>query len=330
MKDYTYFKNKKILITGGLGFTGSNLAHRLVELNAEVTLLDCLLEAHGGNLFNVDDIQTKVRIVQGDIRDEKIVNECVQGQDILFNIAAQTSHTDSIQHPHLDVDINNKGQINLLEACRKLNSNIRVVYCSTRAVYGKGAQGLVNEQAPCHPLDIYAANKFVGEHYHKIYHSVHGLNCVILRMGNSYGPRGQMKQPSFGILNWFTRLAIENQEIKMFGEGQQVRDYIYIEDAVEAFLALASSTISNAEIFNIGSGQGVALVDIVKEILRIAGKGRIQFVPWPEQNKKIDVGDFIADIQKIQNTISWQPTISLSDGIQKMIQYYEKNKQHYW
>lgn len=326
----SYFKKKKILITGGLGFLGSNLAHRLLQEGAQITVLDCLLNNHGGNLFNIADIKNDISLVKGDIRNEPLVKKLIKNQEILFNIAAQTSHTDSVKNPLLDADINNRGQINILEACRNFNPSVKIVYCSTRAVYGGNSKKNINEKTLTDPLDIYAANKLAGEFYHKIYHKVFGLHTAILRIANGYGPRAQMKSPSFGILNWFIRLAIDNQEIKIFGDGKQIRDYVYVDDIVESFLKIASSKHFKGDIFNVGSGTGVSLIDIVKRIVRITGKGKIVHVPWPDKNKKIDVGDFIADIRKIRNQIGWKTAISLENGLIKTIAFYKDHKNHYW
>lgn len=325
-----FYQKKKVLITGGLGFLGSNLAHRLAELGAEITLVDCLLDLHGGNSFNIKDISKKVCWIKGDIRDPVLMQETLKGQEILFNIAAQTSHTDSIDHPFLDVDINAKGQIVLLETCKSVCPSIRIVYCSTRAIYGSSPKKLVDEDCPPNPMDIYSINKLAGEYYHQIYHKVHNINAMILRVANGYGPRAQMKQPSFGILNWFTRLAVDDQEIKIFGDGKQVRDYVYVRDIVNAFLKVGASDHLRGEILNVGSGQGVPLIDIVKQIVQIAGKGKIVHVPWPEKNKKIDVGDFIADISKIQKAIQWKPEISLETGLKETVEFYKNHKKHYW
>lgn len=328
--NYTnFFKSKKIVITGGLGFLGSNLAHRLSALGAKTTLVDCLLKVHGGNPFNFKGIRNS-QWIKGDIRNSNLMAKVLKGQDVLFNIAAQTSHTDSMQNPFLDVDINTKGQINLLETCRRVNPGIRIVYCSTRAIYGSANKRVIDEETLPNPLDIYSADKYAGENYHKIYAKVFGLNATILRVANGYGPRAQMQQPSFGILNWFTRLAIDDQEIKIFGDGKQVRDYAYVSDIVEAFLMAAASQDVKGEIFNVGSGRGVPLIDIVKKIVKTAGKGKIMHVPWPETNKKIDVGDFIADVRKIRKKLGWQVKVKLEEGLQETIGFYEKNKSQFW
>ncbi len=325
-----FYNGKRALITGGLGFLGSNLAQELVLRGARVTLLDNLLPVHGGNPFNVANIKKEARWVKGDIRDAALVKKLVKGQDFLFNIAAQTSHTDSMKTPFLDIDINTRGQMTLLEACRTVNPGIRAVYCSTRAIYGSSAKTRIDEATPPNPLDIYSVNKLAGEHYHKIYSSVHGLNATILRVANGYGPRAQMLQPSFGILNWFIRLAIGDETIRIFGDGKQVRDYAYVRDIIEAFLIVGQRNDLKGRIYNVGSGKGVPLIDIVKEVVRLAGKGKIVHVPWPETNKKIDVGDFIADIRKIQKDTGWKARVPLRDGLRETIGFYEANRKRYW
>ncbi len=325
-----FYKNKNILITGGLGFLGSNLAIRLSELGAKVTILDCLLKIHGGNLFNIQPVRKEINFVRGDIRNAALVNKLIKGQDFLFNIAAQTSHTDSMEQPFLDGDINSKGQLNLLEACRRLNPSIRAVYCSSRAIYGSSPKKLIDEGTAPNPLDVYSVHKLAGEHYHKIYNKVHGIKTLILRVANGYGPRAQMKAPSFGILNWFIRLALDNMEIKIFGDGKQMRDYVYVVDIVQSFLQAGASEHFNGDIYNVGSGRGVSLVNIVREIVTTAGRGKIVYVSWPDTNKKIDVGDFVADVSKIKSEIGWQPEISLREGLEKTIEFYRLNKKRYW
>ncbi len=326
----SFYKGKKVLVTGGLGFLGSNLTHRLVELGATVTVLDCILPGHGGNLFNISDIKKSVKFFKGDIRNKPLVNRLIKNQNILFNIAAQTSHTDSMKNPWLDVDINTRGQITLLEACKNLNPKIRIVYCSTRAVYGAVTAKIIHEEILPQPLDVYAVNKLAGEHYHRVYSKVFGLNATILRVANGYGPRAQMKEPSFGILNWFIRLALDDAEIKIFGDGKQVRDYVYVDDIVDAFLKTAQNENISGQVLNIASGKGLPLIDIVKEVVRIAGTGKIIHVPWPATNKKIDVGDFIADVRKIKKHTSWTSHTPLADGLQETIDFYRFNKKHFW
>ncbi len=330
MESSNAYSGKKVLITGGLGFLGSNIALALAEAGADVTVLDNFLKLHGANPFNIDPVKKRIRSVKGDIRNAALMKKLIKGRDFLFNIAAQTSHTDSVDHPFLDADINVNGQLNLLETCRAVNREIKIIYCSTRAVYGSSAKPSIDERTIPNPLDIYSVHKLAGEHYHQLYHKVHGLKTVILRVANGYGPRAQMKAPSFGILNWFTRLALDNKEIKIFGDGKQLRDYVYVGDIAQAFLKVGASERFNGEIYNIGSGVGVSLVNIVQEIVTISGKGSIVYVSWPDQNKKIDVGDFVADISKIRGDIGWQPGVKLHDGLKMMVDYYSQHKKHYW
>lgn len=324
------YRDRKVLITGGLGFLGSNLAHKLVRLGAQVTLLDCLLPSHGGNPFNIDGIERQAQWVKGDIRDAGLLEKILKDQEFLFNIAAQTSHTDSMRNPVLDAEINTMGQIKLLEACRKVAPEIRIVYCSTRAIYGSSEDRARNEKGLPNPLDIYSADKLAGEHYHRIYAAVHGLNATILRVANGYGPRAQMKEPSFGILNWFIRLAIDDETIKIFGNGKQVRDYAHVDDIVRSFLMVGQRRDLRGETFNVGSGEGLPLITIVKQVLSIAGKGRIMHVPWPETNKKIDVGDFIADVRKIRKTVGWRAQTTMRDGLRSTVDFYQRHRKRYW
>ena len=330
MEPFGFYKGKNVTVTGGLGFLGSNIARRLVALGSRVTVVDCILEGHGGNPFNLDGVLDKVTWVKGDICNRPLMQNVLKNQDLLFNIAAQTSHTDSMKNPSLDAEINIKGQINILEICRELNPAIKIVYCSTRAVYGATGKTIIDEETNPNPLDIYSVDKLAGEFYHQIYCRVYGLNTTVLRLANGYGPRAQMANPSFGILNWFIRLAIGNEDIKIFGDGKQVRDYTYIDDIVESFLIAGASENLKGEVLNVGSGVGVPLINIVKDVVRLAGKGNIVYVPWPETNKKIDVGDFIADVTKVKSKLSWAPKISMEEGIKKTLEYYEAHKRNYW
>lgn len=324
------YTGKKVLITGGLGFLGSNLALGLAELGADVTVVDNFLALHGANAFNVEPMRKQIKSVKGDIRNAALMKKLLKGKDFLFGIAAQTSHTDSVDHPQLDADINVRGQLNLLETCRAVNPGVKIIYCSTRAVYGSSKKPVIDEATVPNPMDIYSVHKLAGEYYHQLYHKVHGLKTVILRVANGYGPRAQMKAPSFGILNWFTRLALDNKEIKIFGDGKQLRDYVYVGDIVQAFLKVGASKRFGGDIYNVGSGSGVSLVNIVQEIVTISGRGSIVYVSWPDKNKKIDVGDFVADVAKIRADIGWQPTVSLHDGLKATIEYYLKYKKRYW
>lgn len=326
------YQNKKILITGGLGFIGSNLAIMLVRQGASVVLVDNFLTGHGANLFNIQPIVSQVQWLQGDLRDADLIRSLVKDKDLIFNIAAQTSHTESLKDPFLDLDINCRGNLVLLEACRQQNPQAKIVFIGTRAFYGRPQSVPVNEQALVQPIDIYGINRYAAESYHLLYHRLYGLPIVSLRLSNAYGPRGQMKTPTYGIHNWFIRLAIENQNIKIFGTGEQKRDYLYIGDLVELLLKIGlMDNLFSGQVFNVGYGQPVALVDLAQQILEISqSQGQLEFVPWPKVNAKIDAGDFVTNITKIQQTIDWSPRISLATGLARTIEYYKKYQQYYW
>ena len=289
-----FYKDKKILITGGLGFLGSNLATSLVNLGAKVTLFDAMLPLYGGNFFNIEEIKNKVKVIITDIRDKDRIEEAVKEKDIILHIAAQTSHIDSMTDPLLDVDINCRGNIIFLEACRKFNPEVKIIYAGTRGQYGRVEYTPVDEKHPLNPTDIYGVNKTAGEQYHFIYARSYGLKVSSLRINNTYGPKHQMKHGRYGILNWFIRLAMDGETIKIFGEGNQLRDFNYVDDVTDAFLKAGASEVSNGKVYNLGSGNPVKFIDLVKKIIEIAGSGKLENVPWPKDRKDIETGDYVA------------------------------------
>lgn len=324
-----YYKGKQVLITGGMGFLGSNLAHRLLGLGADVTLLDCFLAGHGANPRNIAGIEDSVEVIRRDIRDEAAVARAVDGCDVVFHIAAQTSHTDSMKDPWLDIDVNCTGNMVFLEAVRKTNPAAKVVYVSTRAVYGAPLQSPATEMTPPNPTDIYGANKFTGEAYHLIYHRAHGIPVTVIRASNAYGPRAQIEKPVFGILNWFIGLALQNKTIRVFGDGAQLRDYTYVDDMLEAFLLAGSRPEAIGRVYNAGAREQVRFVDMVKMIVEVAGQGGHEFVPWPDDYKKIEVGDFVADNSRIEKELGWAPRTGLREGLEKTVAFYRENLKYY-
>jgi UDP-glucose 4-epimerase len=325
-----HYQKKKILITGGLGFLGSNLAHALAEKGACVTLVDPLFPEYGGNRFNVAGIEDRVGIIIDDIRSEKLMQSLVKEHELIFHIAGQTSHIDSLKDPFLDLDINCRGTLILLEAVRKFNPKAKIIYAGTRAQYGKILKSPVEEQDYMQPVDIYGVNKHAGEGYLWIYRDVHGLECVSLRINNTYGPRHQMKQANYGILNWFIRLALDSKPITIYGDGSQLRDYNFVDDVTQAFLLAGAIPETGGQAFNLGSGNPIPFYKMAEEIVAIVGKGELQKVPWPEERKKIEVGSYVADYSRFSRTTGWQPEITLKDGIARTVTYYEKYKKHYW
>lgn len=324
-----FYKNKKILITGGAGFIGSNLAIKLVEMGGNVTIIDALIAEYGGNLFNIEPIKKKVSWVLGDMRDKKIIEKLIAGKEIIFNLAGTLSHVDSMTDPMTDLEINCRAQLSLLESVRKLNPGVKIIFAGTRNQYGKAQKLPVGEDHPQEPTDINGINNIAAEKYHLMYTKVYGIKTVSLRMTNTFGPRHQMKHPRQGILNWFIRKIMDGEEVVLFGGGRQVRDVNYIDDVVSALHLVGQSRKGWGEAYNLG-GTPVSLADFVKQTIRIVGKGNPRTVPFPAERKKIEVGDYIADWTKIEKTFGWKPKVSLDEGIKRTVEYYRKNKRYYW
>ena len=325
-----FYAGRSVLITGGLGFLGSNLAHHLVKAAARVVLLDSMLADHGANLFNLDGVEHDVRINYADIRDQEALKVLVPDSSVIFNLAAQTSHSASMIIPLVDMDINVRGNLLFLETCRRYSPDSTIVFISTRAVYGKSRDLPVNEDHPTVPLDVYSANRLVAEHYHRLYHRHHQMRVVIARLGNCYGPRGQMKHAGYGILNWFIRLALDGGTIDIYGDGGQLRDYLYVDDAVRALLAIGAKPELCGEVLNVGSGRAVRFVDLVEAVLAAVGQGGYRHVPWPDSAARMDVGDFVLDTSKLERLVDWKPQVSLAEGLERTVAFYRAHRKHYW
>jgi len=323
-------KNKKVLITGGLGMIGSTIAHKLVDLGAEVTLLDSLIKPFGGNYFNIQDIEESVTVNYSDIRDVESMKILIRDKDIVFNLAAQVSHNDSLENPSLDADINYIGHLNVLEAARKYNSNAKIFHAGSRLQFGKIIKNPVAEDHPLKPLTPYALNKTAAENLYLYYHRVFNIPVVIFRIANPYGPRCQMKHSKYAIINWFIRNAMEDKEIIIFGDGTQIRDYIFVDDLADAFILASVEDSTSGELFNIGSGVGTKFKDMVNTVVNSVGKGNIKNVPWPSDYLNVETGDYITDINKISRFLKWKPKFSLDKGIDHTIDYYKKVKEFYW
>lgn len=329
--DYrTAFRGKRVLITGGLGFIGSNIAQALVPLGAEVTLLDAALPAYGGNHFNVSNIASQVRIAQGDIRDASLMNDLVRGQDYIVNLAAQASYLDSMKEPFLDVDMNCVGHLRVLEAVRQYAPDAKVLFSSSRLVYGRILTTPVDESHPTNPLSLYGVHKLTAEKYYRIYYDTHNIRSSVLRLPNPYGPRQQMRHAKYSIVGWFIRQALEGKTIEVFGEGTQERDYLYISDIVDAFLRVASSERTNGEVYNIGTHERARFIDMVDTILAVVGSGRKVHVPWPEHYERNETGNYVADTRKIEAAVGWRARVPLRKGIEEMVKYYREHREHYW
>jgi UDP-glucose 4-epimerase len=329
VSDYRdFYRGRKALVTGGLGFVGSNLCRTLADLGAEVLAVDSLLPDYGGNLFNLDGYEDRVRINIADVRGHGM-EYLVRGQDVLFNLAGQVSHIDSMLDPFTDLEINCRSQLWILEAVRKANPGVKIVYASTRQVYGKPTRLPVDESHLLTPTDVNGINKISGEFYHLVYHSVYGLRAAVLRLTNTYGPRQLIRHSRQGFIGWFVRKVILGEEIEVFGDGRQLRDFDYVDDVVDAFLRAGASEAATGEVLNLGGDRPVSLLDLVELMIRLAGRGSYRLVPFPADRKKIDIGDFYADTTKVRRTLGWTPRVSLEEGLARTFAYYEQHKERY-
>jgi UDP-glucose 4-epimerase len=328
--DYrTFYNGRRVLITGGLGFIGSNLARQLVALGADVLIVDSLIPDYGGNLFNIADIADGVTLNIADIRMGSTMNVLVRDRDIIFNLAGQVSHIDSMLDPHTDLEINCRAQLTMLEACRKHNRGVRVVFAGTRQVYGRPERLPVDERHLVNPADINGINKAAGEYYHLLYNNVFGVRASSLRLTNVYGPRQLIKHNRQGFIGWFIRLAMEDGEIQIFGDGSQLRDFVYVDDAADAFLRAGATEACDGEVFNVGGQEPVSHRDLVAMLLDVAGSGRVRYVEWPPEKKRIDIGSFYSDSTKFRQATGWTPLVTLRDGLDRTIEYYRANMSKY-
>jgi UDP-glucose 4-epimerase len=324
------FQNTDCLITGGLGFVGSNLARRLVEFGARVTLVDSLIPEYGGNRFNIDGIEDKVRVNIADVRDEYSMDYLVQGRDFLFNLAGQTSHLDSMRDPYTDLEINCRAQLSILQACRKQNPRVKIVYASTRQIYGKPDYLPVDERHLVHPTDVNGINKMAGEWYHILYNNVYGLRAVSLRMTNTYGPRMRVKDARQTFLGIWIKRLIDGEPIEIWGDGTQIRDFNFVDDAVDAILLAANSDDANGKAYNLGSDETINFRDLAELCIQVNQGGTYKIIPFPPDRKPIDIGDYYADYRLIRGKVGWQPRVNLREGLQRTLEFYRANRIRYW
>ncbi|HZR22790.1 MAG TPA: NAD-dependent epimerase/dehydratase family protein [Vicinamibacterales bacterium] len=328
--DYrAYYRGRRVMITGGLGFIGSNLARQLVDLGADVLLVDSLISDYGGNLFNIDGVADRVRVNIADIRQQTTMNYLVRDRDVIFNLAGQVSHIDSMNDPYTDLDINCRSQLTILEACRYNNPGVKLVFAGTRQVYGRPDSLPVDESHLVRPTDVNGINKAAGEYYHLLYNNVFGVRACSLRLTNVYGPRQLIKHSRQGFIAWFIRLAIEGKQIQIYGDGSQRRDFVFVDDAADAFLRAGASDGCNGEVFNVGGDQPITHRDLTQLLIGVAGSGSMTFVEWPAEKKAIDIGDFYANSTKFQRATGWTPTVALADGLRRTVEFYRQHFDRY-
>lgn len=324
------YSGKKVLITGGLGFIGSNLARELIVQGADVTLVDSLIPTYGGNPYNIHDIRDRLTVNVCDVRDPFAMAYLLQGKDYLFNLAGQTSHMDSMSDPQTDLEINATAQLSILEACRTANLGIKIVFASTRQLYGRPDYLPVDEKHPIRPVDVNGINKLAGEWYHLLYSNVYGIRACALRLTNTYGPGMRVKDARQTFLGIWVRLLIEGKPIKVFGDGLQLRDFNYVDDCVEAMLLAGASDAANGKVFNLGSREVVGLKELAEMMVGLGHSGSYELIPFPPERKAIDIGDYYSDFSLITQELGWTPKVELLEGLQKTMAYYQAHHAHYW
>lgn len=325
-----FYEKKNVLITGGLGFIGSNLARELVRQGAEVTLVDNLWPDYGGNPFNIKGLEQHLTVVISDVRDSEAMQNLLEGKDFLFNLAGQTSHVDSMNNPHIDLEINTVAQLSILEACRKANPSIRIIFASTRQIYGKPDYLPVDEVHPVRPVDVNGINKLAGEWYHLLYNNVYGIQSTVLRLTNTYGPGMRVKDARQTFLGIWIRSVIESKPITVFGSGDQLRDFTYVDDCVEALLLAGASKKAAGMVLNLGSKEVVSLKDLAQLLVGLEKSASVDFVPFPPDRHAIDIGDYFGDFTKISKNLGWEPQVDLREGLKRTVSYYRDNRINYW
>jgi UDP-glucose 4-epimerase len=324
-----FYRGRNVMITGGLGFIGSNLARQLVGLGAKVLLVDSLIPDYGGNLFNIDGITDRLQVNVADIRQQSTMNYLVRERAVIFNLAGQVSHIDSMRDPYADLEINCRSQLTILEACRYNNPAVKVVFAGTRQVYGHPDSLPVNENHLVRPTDVNGINKAAGEYYHLVYNNVFGVRGCSLRLTNVYGPRQLIRHNRQGFIGWFIRLAIEDKTIQIYGDGSQLRDFVYVDDAADAFLRAGASDACNGEVFNVGGDGPVSHRELTTLLVDVAKSGRVEYVDWPAEKKAIDIGNFYADSTKFKRATGWTSKTPLADGLRETVAFYRKNLNQY-
>jgi UDP-glucose 4-epimerase len=324
------YRGKRVLITGGLGFIGSNLARKLVELGAEVVLVDSLIPEYGGNRANIAGIEDAVTVNVSDVRDGHSLRSLIRGCWVIFNLAGQTSHVDSLHDPYTDLDINCRAQLSILETCRREAPDAKVVFASARQLYGRPQYLPVDEGHPVAPVDPNGVNKAAGEAYHLVYGRLYGLHCSVLRLTNTYGPGMRVKDDRQTFLGTWLRLAVLGEELAIFGDGSQRRDFTYVDDAVQAFLLAAARDEADGEVFNLGGDESVSLLELAELLVELAPEASFRLVPFPDERLSIDIGDYVANDGKIRERLGWAPRVGLRDGLARSLDYYRAHSGAYW
>jgi UDP-glucose 4-epimerase len=322
------FRGARVIVTGGLGFIGSHLARRLADLGGEVVVVDNLEPSYGGNLFNLHGYEERIRIHVSDVREPDTIRRLVEGQDFVFNLAGQTGHLDSMENPLRDLEINCAAQLSILEACRRHNPGARIVYASTRQIYGRPDRLPVAEDHPLRPVDVNGINKLAGESYHLLYHQVYGLRSCALRLTNTIGPHMRVKDARQTFVGVWIRHLIAGTPFEVW-DGRQLRDFTFVGDAVEAFLVAGADPRAEGKIFNLGGDCVISLRDLAELLVELNGGGEFTVRAFPPPSQAIDIGDFYADDSLIRETLGWQPSVCLRDSLSSTLEFYREHLVRY-
>jgi UDP-glucose 4-epimerase len=320
----------RVLVTGGLGFIGSNLAIRLANLGARVTLVDAMIPEYGGNLFNIEPVRDRVSVNFGDVCDRLAMNWLVKGQHYVFHLAGQVSHVMSLTDPFADIEFNIKGTAVVMEALRHHNSRAKIVFTGTRGQYGPATDLPVSESAPTNPKAIYEVSNLTAEKIIQVYHQTHGIPAVLLRLTNIYGPRAQMRHSQYGVVNWFVRQALDGEPIRVFGTGRILRDFVYVDDCVDAILMAATCERAVGEVFNVGWDRPTSFLELAKALERLCPGCTWHFAPFSPERAAQEPGDFYSDITKIRTVVGWEPRVELVEGLRRTLDYYRRHRDQYW
>ena len=312
-----WYRGRRVVVIGGLGFIGANLSRRLVALGASCTAVTPHRSAHEANAAALE--KHGARVVEGDLRDRVAMQAAVDGQSVVFNLSGRSGAVRSMEDPFTDLDVNCRGNLVLLEALRASSPAAKIVFPGSRLEYGRPFSIPVAEDDPLDPLCVHAVHKIAVESYLKVYAHLYGMRSTVLRITNPFGPGQPAGRSAYGVVNRLIHLALEDRPLPIFGDGRQLRDYIYIDDAVEALLAAGATRETDGRAYNVGSGTGTPLVEMARRIIELAGRGTLAFQPWPAMAEQIETGDFVADISRLRADTGWQPVTPLTDGLQRTI-----------
>ncbi|MDD4557668.1 MAG: NAD-dependent epimerase/dehydratase family protein [bacterium] len=324
------FRGCDILITGGLGFIGSNLARSLAAEGARVTVLDALIPGHGGNPDNLSGCDHRLTIVKADQSAIADLLPSLKYFHTIFNLAGQVSHVDSMTNPLLDLHCNCAVHLALLEACKERAFRGKIIFTSTRQVYGDTGGKTVDEDFSVNPVDNNGINKLAAEQYHLLYQKLYGLRTVILRLCNIYGPRQLIAHNRQGFIPWFVRLALTGNDIPLFGGGTDLREALFVSDIIAALKSAALAPLADGgRVYNIGNDYRISIRDLAEMIINAAGSGRIVEAPFPQERAAIRLKDCRLDFARARRELGWQPSVSLLEGIRQTIIFYRRNPNRY-